>query len=186
MKGDRSYQEDWEDEAPRLASLPKKRPEGVPDGYFERFPTEMMARLRGLDAEGKEEAVEVVVEESVRPLWRRARVWAVAASLVLVASTVFILSRKKEMLTPTEPTADAAAVELKIKLAGLEDAVLAEGIDLDGLSDEDLYAALDAEGRASLDMAHHVGKTDAAEYLQDVALDELEGLDLDQLSDLNF
>lgn len=50
MEENPAYHEDLAHEAPRLASVPKQRPQGLPEGYFDAFAERLMARI---DAESE-------------------------------------------------------------------------------------------------------------------------------------
>jgi hypothetical protein len=49
MEENPAYHEDLAQDAPRLASVPQQRPQGLPEGYFDAFAERLMARI---DAEG--------------------------------------------------------------------------------------------------------------------------------------
>ena len=195
MRHEDLQEEDWKDEAPLLASLGKDAGPDVPEGYFEGLPESVLSRIRSLP---KEEAQETPVIQmnaggqvsEARPMrtvaFRRTMFWSVAAGIALLATfgTYFLL--KTEENTETTYAEEAIRQETMVQLASLDSREITPYLDVTDVSDEQLFAALGSEAEGAFEGEdHEVQQDEAAEYLEDVNLDEIDWQELDiDLEDL--
>lgn len=184
-------EDDWKLDAPLLAGLDKHVDPEVPEGYFEELPSEVLARIRAMEAPQADEVPVIALPQatpSATPLrilgLRRSIFWSAAAGIVLLVAfgTYFLRNGTETVLT-----ADARIeAETMAQLASLDtDEVMAD-LNPSSLNDEQLFAMLGDEGGAAFEgQDHEIQRDDAYEYLQDVDLDDvdLQGLDID-LNDL--
>lgn len=181
MQDDQPYDKDWEAEAPFLAKLPKQRPGGIPDGYFERLPNQIMDKIRsGEQAEMPVAEVPaaspVVAFKSSRPsLLKQTRFWALAASLALLlaATWAFWPAAAPE----ADPDDLAFQQQLSLQLASMDAQVVLAALNESDVSEEDVYALLGADDQSDLGI-----QGDGAEVLDYLEHEDLEEFDLDQLN----
>lgn len=195
MRHEDLHEEDWKDEAPLLASLGKDAGLDVPEGYFEGLPESVLSRIRSLP---KEETPETAVIQmntgtqgsEVRPMhtvaFRRTMFWSVAAGIALLATigTYFLL--KTDKVGETTFAEESIRQETMVQLASLDSREIAPFLDVADVTDEQLFAALGSEAEAAFEGEdHEVQQDEAAEYLEEVNLDEIDWQELDiDLEDL--
>lgn len=193
MQHEDSYEDDWREEAPLLAALGKDAEPAAPKGYFEGLPASVLSRIRNLPVEADEPVLELNSRAETldsRPVrtvtFRRTMVWGMAAGIaLLVGFGTYFLTRPGT----TEGTLLAEEVirkETLVQLASLDSREITPYLDVTEVSDEQLFEALGSEGEAAFEAENHaVQQDEAAEYLQDVNLDEIDWQDLDiDLEDL--
>lgn len=198
MRHEEIHEDDWMEDAPLLASLHRDVELDVPEGYFEGLNARVLDRIRQLPQENPAEEPALPVVEMGGPAiapplsrrsnrfnWRKATVWGIAASIVLLV-TVGVYLLVKQDTEPSDLFANDTTIkhETMVQLAALEPTEIAAAVDMRHLSDEQIFEALgnDAQTAVVTD-EHSVSDDEALEYLKDVDLDaiDLEGLDLGEL-----
>ena len=186
-----THDEDWEKDAPLLASLKGEQPYDAPEGYFESFPTTMMDRIRALDGadpEGEPAADAEVVAPGRS--WRIGpRTYGIAAGIaVLVALGLYFLVRSIdvpiEQVAAEQPVGEAPAEEM------FDEDELMSQIDLSLISDDEIVEMMGDEALAAWEV-DQLGQDLSLDELDlgEVELEDLEGLDdldLEGIEDLLY
>lgn len=167
------HSEDWKQEAPKLASLPKKEPFEAPEGYFDQLADRVMASI----------------ESEALPAKRRApsfaRRWLPFAATAAVAAICLIMlwPAGEEPEGPAGPWVQA----MQPDIPALSNAELAMAIDREAVAVEEIYEpAAHSTGQAAPQPSpvekmiekdiQELPTQEMEDYLQDLPLDELESL----------
>jgi hypothetical protein len=154
------------DHAPRLNALPKKEPLQAPEGYFESFPSQIMARIQA---------------ETPAPSRTQKRAfWYLGASAAAVAAVFLVFFWSAEpTVVPEGPFVEGIAPEFE-KLTNEE---LAQAADMENVAIEEVYVVAETPAEevkeADKKMEIELKKIPAAE-LEEI-LDEVSEADLESL-----
>ena len=196
MQHEDSYEDDWKEEAPLLASLKKEANPDAPECYFSSLNQNVLARIRKEEvAEDQQDAptlrLQVATEEAgIRPLagspWRRTIFWSVAAGIALLAIVGTYFLSKDDSQEGAIFAEEQIREETLVQLASLDSKEITPHIDITDVTDEQLFEALGSEAEAAFEGEdHEIQQDEAAEYLEEVNLDEIDWKELDiDLDDL--
>jgi hypothetical protein len=196
MQHEDSYEDDWKEEAPLLASLKKEADFDLPEDYFASMNQNVLARIRIEEAaEDQQDAptlrLQVVTEEAAtRPHagspWRRTIFWSVAAGIALLAIVGTYFLSKNDSQEGAIFAEEQIRKETLVQLASLDSKEITPHIDITDVTDEQLFEALGSEAEAAFEGEdHEIQQDEAAEYLEEVNLDEIDWKELDiDLDDL--
>ncbi len=177
------HEEDWKDEAPLLASLAKNGDWDVPEGYFDAFPSQVMARIQAIAAED----APVIAMPQPMAMTSRSAIWGMKRSIFwsAAAGILLLMAVGTYFVFQTTGTVHASPMSLEeetmAQLANVGTEQLIDGLNPHSLNDDQLFAMLGKDG-ATVFEGHEnaVQRDDAYEYLQDLDLDaiDLQGLDI--------
>ncbi len=196
MQHEDSYEDDWKEEAPLLASLKKEADFDLPEDYFASMNQNVLARIRIEEAAEDQQDVptlrlQVVTEEAAtRPQagspWRRTIFWSVAAGIALLAIVGTYFLSKNDSQEGAIFAEEQIRKETLVQLASLDSKEITPHIDITDVTDEQLFEALGSEAEAAFEGEdHEIQQDEAAEYLEEVNLDEIDWKELDiDLDDL--
>lgn len=162
-----------------MAGLPKRKPSGPPEGYFDQLPDKLMAKLKGMEEEGGPAVSDEVETPVLKAGWAiPGRVWAVAAGVLVLLVASFVLVR---LFRDANKDSRMETMAWETGLESVESLEIIQVLATADLSDEDLYAALgqEVELGEGLDM-----KGDSEEMIELLEHEYLDDLDLEGL-DLN-
>lgn len=176
--------EEWEQEAPTLASLKREVPYDVPDGYFDGLPGTIMDRIRSLEAGGdtdgepatEAEVIDLIPQPTARPWYRNPRILSLAASILLLATvgTFWLTRAGADGPDPDQITHD--------QVLALSEAAIIDHLDAENFSEAELVAVLGDEAMAAVDdVSQDLDADDVIDYLDDADLDDFDfdGLGID-------
>ncbi|MEM6272473.1 MAG: hypothetical protein AAF998_23885 [Bacteroidota bacterium] len=181
MRNDYPHEDDWMEEAPRLASLRESMSQGeVPEGYFAELPGKMMARIHALDGDPAPEAIRDadVVLPRPTPGQSNWQLWGVAASVVLLLGLGLIFFLPEREL----PAGEAIEQRIQVQLTSVSATEIVNEIDIAEVSEDELYAMLGQEAQAALENEMGgMGQQEMLDFLDELELDpaDLEGLEFD-------
>jgi hypothetical protein len=177
------HEDDWQEEAPLLASLRRSAEPEAPEGYFRDMAASVLARIQAGEAH-EAPVIPLVPPATVQAAGKRlgfrgtAILSMVAAVTLLMVAGLFLLQRK-----PSEEAllSDAQIMEETMQqLQALPATALTDDLHTADLHDEELFAMLDDEASSSLSAdAGSVQQDEAAAYLDEVDLSDLDLSDLD-------
>jgi hypothetical protein len=196
MQHEDSYEDDWKEEAPLLASLKKEADFDLSEDYFASMNQNVLARIRKEEAADDQQNVptlrfnvvteaEVILPQAVSP-WRRTIFWSVAAGIALLAIVGTYFLRKNDLQEGAIFAEEQIRKETLVQLASLDSKEITPHIDITDVTDEQLFEALGSEAEAAFEGEdHEIQQDEAAEYLEEVNLDEIDWKELDiDLDDL--
>jgi hypothetical protein len=179
-----------------LASLKKEADFDLSEDYFASMNQNVLARIRKEEAADDQQNVptlrfnvvteaEVILPQAVSP-WRRTIFWSVAAGIALLAIVGTYFLRKNDLQEGAIFAEEQIRKETLVQLASLDSKEITPHIDITDVTDEQLFEALGSEAEAAFEGEdHEIQQDEAAEYLEEVNLDEIDWKELDiDLDDL--
>ncbi|HHG83239.1 MAG TPA: hypothetical protein ENJ82_00690 [Bacteroidetes bacterium] len=179
-----AQEQEWEEIAPVLASLDRGRDDEVPEGYFQDFSSDMMARIRAM--EGGEAAlpgdsgtlapIEETQPSAVLPgqSWR---IIGLAASLALLIVFGLIGYGNKA------DSGRSGGLDLNVERSewvNVSEGELIDELSQTELSEEELYEMLGQEAQAALEgEVGEASQENIIDFLEEIDLDISEFQDLD-------
>lgn len=158
------HHEEWEKEAPRLASLKGKFTHEAPAGYFDTLPDTLLAKIKAEQA------------NETQPLgggrnrgWMR---WAISsAAAVLVAVGIW--------WALNDETAPLSAGDMFAQAQTLSSEELIHAVDYVGIETSEIISVMDEEALSAISLTQEAQKEDLHHYLDQNPLDHI---DLDDLN----
>lgn len=173
---DHKYEEDWEQEAPLLASLRGTQPHEAPEGYFDSLPGTLMDRIREMDAAGESPLRDPLPAEPIpgrSSFWNWRNMGYAAGLALLIGAGLFFLSRSVN----SEPLPEESPMAvLDQQIDALSDEDIMEFIEMEEVDEEVVAEMMGDEALAAIE-AEALGQG-GVEYIEDL---EWEDLDLDAL-----
>lgn len=162
------HNEDWEKDAPLLSSLKGKQSFSAPEGYFESFSGRVMDAIR--EEENQPETTETAGGGRRFSAWVK---FAAVIPLFLLVGTYFLLRG---------PDTAIETPDFNAQLASLSEEELVSAIEMEGMNDAELIAAVGDQALSSFSNSSQISEESMESWILDESdWDELdlESLDID-------
>lgn len=153
------HNDDWEKEAPLLASLKGKFTADAPEGYFDSLPDSLMAKIKEKEANEAQQ-----MGGGRNRGWIR---WAIsaAAAVVLAIGGWWAMRDNTESLPATDMFAEAQT---------LSSEELIHAVDYVGIATSDIISVMDEEALSAISLTKEAQKDDLNDYLDENPLNDLD------------
>lgn len=179
-----TYEDDWKQEAPLLASLQGAQPQEAPEGYFDELPGSIMERIRQRAPTG-EQAPPPSDTSRIPPgrssFWNWRNLGYAAAIALLLGTGIFFLSQGEGADSP--PLEDLVAIEQQIE--ALSSADIIDFVGIEAVEDDLIQDLMGDEALAA--MEDEALFQDGEAFIEDIDWQDvdLNGFDDATLQDLD-